>query len=112
MENQYLTIAIQYYVAGRSASLAGFIPVAGNLFHHAIEMLLKCFLLRYYSASQLKGRFGHDLKKLWRAFKEVANDPTLAKFDGHVSAMNKFEDLRYPRKGYGFSLALAWTSYS
>jgi len=53
-----------------------------------------------------RGRFGHDLKKLWRAFKQVSNDPALAKFDGLISAVNKFEDLRYPRKGYVFSISL------
>ena len=75
MEDQYITIAIQYYVAGRSACFAGFMPVGGNLFHHAVEMLLKHFLLKCYSATQLKDRFGHNLKKLWGAFKQVANDP-------------------------------------
>jgi len=62
MKDQYLTIAIQYYVAGRSASLANFMPVAGNLFHHAVEMLLKCFLLDSYSAIQLKGRRNLSMK--------------------------------------------------
>jgi hypothetical protein len=31
----------QYYIAGRFAAFAWFHPVAGNLFHHAIEMYLK-----------------------------------------------------------------------
>ena len=105
--NAGLGIAIQYYVAGRSATFAGSMPVAGNLFHHAIEMLVKYFLLEHYSASQLKSQFGHDLKKLWCAFKkDLANEPALARFDGLVSELNKIEDLRYPKKGYVFLISL------
>ena len=37
----YLRIAIQYYVVGRHAALRGQMPVAGNVVHHAVEMLLK-----------------------------------------------------------------------
>jgi hypothetical protein len=102
MDYQYLKIAIQYYVAGRSATFAGSIPVAGNLFHHAVEMLLKYFLLKHYTAAKLKADFRHDLKKLWREFKKLANKPVLARFDRLVSELNKIEDLRYPGKGYSF----------
>jgi hypothetical protein len=100
VNDQYLKIGIQYYVAGRSATFACFAPVAGNLFHHAIEMLLKCFLLQRYSAQQLKSRFGHDLEPLWTEFKREAKDSMLDRFDTLVSALNKMEDLRYPGKRY------------
>lgn len=58
MENQYLSIAIQYYIAGRSAVFAGSMPVAGNLFHHAIEMFLKFLLLPHHSPQDLKDTSG------------------------------------------------------
>ncbi len=77
MKDEYLNIAIQYYVAGRSAIFAGSIPVAGNLVHHAFEMLLKYLLLSSFSTRQLKKEFGHNLNKLWRAFKKVAKEPDL-----------------------------------
>jgi hypothetical protein len=35
-------------------------------------MLLKSFLLKQYTAAELKDEFRHDLKKLWRAFKNIA----------------------------------------
>src|SRR5713101_2090169 len=100
MDDQYLDLAIQYYIAGRSATFAYSTPVAGNLFHHAVEMLLKCFLIDSYSADQLKYEFGHNLKKLWDAIKKVVNDPTLDKFDGIISDLNDFEEIRYPGKGF------------
>ena len=106
METEYLGIAIQYYVAGRSATFAGSIPVAGNLFHHAVEMLLKFFLLKHYSPMQLKQDFRHDLEKLWLEFKKIANESALGNFDKLVSALNEAEDLRFPEKGYVFIIEL------
>src|SRR5206468_4798728 len=100
MVDQYLRIGIQYYVTGRAAVFAGFIPLPGNLFHHAIEMLLKYFLGEKYTAEQFKDDFGHDLKKLWRHFKNHANDSALSRFDGVVSTLNRFEELRYPKTGF------------
>ena len=38
---EFFRTAGQYYVAGRYAAFAGFIPVTGNLLHHAIELFLK-----------------------------------------------------------------------
>jgi len=38
--DEYLKITMQYYVAGRSAVFAA--PVAGNLFHHGVEMACLC----------------------------------------------------------------------
>lgn len=106
MDSQYLALAIQYYLAGRSASFAYSMPVVGNLFHHAVEMLLKYFLINSYSADQLKNEFGHNLKKLWDAFKKVVNDRTLDKFDGLISDLNDFEELRYPGKGFIINISI------
>jgi hypothetical protein len=106
MDNQYLTIAIQYYLAGRSATFAHSLPVAGNLFHHAVEMLLKFFLIKTYSDDQLKKKFGHHVKKLWGEVMKIVNDPSLSKFDNLISGLNDFEDLRYPGKGYVISISI------
>jgi len=106
MDHKYLDIAMQYYVAARSATIARLMPVAGNLFHHAVEMLLKAFLRDRLSASQLKQNFNHDLKKLWREFKRIANDHGLTKFDNLVTELHAVEDLRYPGRGYSFSIDL------
>lgn len=106
METQYLAIAIQYYIAGRSASFAYSLPVTGNLFHHAAEMLLKFILLDSYSGDQLKAKFGHNLKKLWREAKKMGNSPSLNTFDALISGLNAFEELRYPGKGYAVSISI------
>lgn len=104
METRYLSIAIQYYIAGRSATFAGSIPVAGNLFHHAVEMLLKGFLLDHHSASVLRNDFKHDLRKLWREFKRVSDDSAaLAGFDATVSTLDSVEEVRYPGRRYVFA---------
>lgn len=107
MNDQYLDIGIQYYIAGRSAVFARLLPVAGNHFHHAIEMILKSFLVSSYPPPELKAQFGHNLKKLWDAFNSVANDKALAKFDSLVSELNTIEHLRYPEKGYTFAVSLS-----
>jgi hypothetical protein len=107
METQYHDIAIQYYLAGRSATFASSMPVAGNLFHHAVEMLLKFLLIKSsYSANQLKNKFGHGLNKLWIAVKSILKDPALDKFDELIFGLNEFEDLRYPGKGYMVSISV------
>jgi hypothetical protein len=37
----FFHIGFQYYVTARFTAFAFFSPVCGNLFHHAVEMLLK-----------------------------------------------------------------------
>lgn len=39
---------------------------------------------------------GHDLKKLWRAFKADFPVATLKRHDQTISSLNKFEGIRYP----------------
>jgi hypothetical protein len=41
---EYFSAAIQYHISARFAAIAGFIPVSGNLAHHAVEMYLKGYL--------------------------------------------------------------------
>jgi hypothetical protein len=66
----------QYYIAGRFAAFAWLHPVAGNLFHHAIEMYLKGALSKTKSLSDLR-KLSHDLLSGWAAFKVHANDRAL-----------------------------------
>jgi len=86
----------QYYVAGRCAVFAGLMPVAGNLLHHAIEMLLKGALAKGMTSEKLKDKLGHRLRRAWKAFKERASDPKLDRFDRVVRELDKFESIRYP----------------
>lgn len=112
MDDQYLTIGVQYYVVARSASFGYLIPVAGNLFHHAIEMFLKFLLLKYYSPGWLWREFMHDLKKLWKEYKSRTNDASLAQYDDLISSLDKIEELRYPKKGYQFFIDFRKEYYS
>jgi hypothetical protein len=88
--------ATQYYVAGRMAARAGFLPVYGNLLHHAVEMYLKAALVGVVSLEKLKKKYIHNLEKLWRRFKAKEADAALDGFDATIHDLHKFEELRYP----------------
>jgi len=93
---EFFKTAGQYYVAGRYAALAGFIPTTGNLLHHAVEMYLKGGLSKNgRSLTDLK-KLNHNLPNIWTKFKETFNDPALNQFDDVISSLHRFEDIRYP----------------
>ena len=93
---EFFQLAFQYYVAARFGASAVLLPVAGNLFHHAIEMFLKGELAQHLDESQRK-KLGHNLTELWSAFKEkTAAEASLASFDTVIEKLSKFEDIRYP----------------
>ena len=95
-EDFFIT-ASQYYVAGRYAAFAAFIPVVGNLFHHALEMYLKGGLSKKGHSLNALRAFKHDLLKIWDEFKRTFNDPSLNSFDNTINLLHDFEDLRYPQ---------------
>lgn len=97
---------LEYYISGRYAVFSGLTCVAGNLLHHAIEMLLKGNLLSYFSLDELRSQFRHDIKKLWSEFK-TRSSALLAKFDNVITDLNKFEEIRYPDKSLIDGLALS-----
>jgi hypothetical protein len=107
LDREFLRIALQYYVAGRSAAFALAMPVAGNLFHHAVEMLLKSYLLAQHSPDDLTKKYRHNLKRLWRDFKSRHGGGVVTRFDPVISALDRLEDLRYPQRSYTFLLELA-----
>ena len=93
---QFFKTAGQYYVAGRYAAFAAFIPVTGNLLHHAVEMFLKGGLSKKgVSLDNLK-RFGHNLPNIWAKFKTKFDEPILDHSDDAITALHRFEDIRYP----------------
>jgi hypothetical protein len=91
----FMQTGSQYYTMARFAMHAQCMPVCGNLFHHAVEMLLKGGLARKRTLSDLRD-MGHKLKVLWRAFKADFPNPTLKRHDKTISDLDKFEDIRYP----------------
>lgn len=56
-------------------------PVAANLHHHAIEMLLKGALSKTMTLKDMKDKPGHKLDRCWREFKKQADDTKLNRFD-------------------------------
>jgi hypothetical protein len=105
----FMGLGVDYYVAGRCTALAQRLPVVGNLFHHAIEMMLKARLIQKHSFCELR-RFSHDLTRLWEAFKAEFPDIDLRGFDGTVASLAAFERIRYPDKiiAEGMSVHLEW----
>ena len=91
---------LQYYIAARYATAAGFIPVAGSLFHHAIEMFLKGYLSETLAETELL-KLSHSLKRAWRLFKNAVRDPSLNQLDSTISKLHKFENIRYPDMQHG-----------
>lgn len=88
-------LGTQYYVSGRFAMLAGLLPVAANLLHHAVEMFLKGALVRDLGLGQLRC-FSHDLNRVWGEFKSRVKMANAQDFDVAVGQLHRFERLRYP----------------
>ena len=88
-------LAIQYYVAGRSAAIDQILPVCGNLLHHAVEMSLKAALTDGLTMPELK-KLGHSLPKIWAAFTTSFPEANVPAFNQAVVELDRFEELRYP----------------
>jgi hypothetical protein len=99
--------ACQYYTTARFAMQAQCLPVCGNLFHHAVEMLLKGGLARKREIAELE-YMGHNLKALWRAFKRDFPNPSLERHDKTILSLNKYEDVRYPGAKGSIAMAADW----
>ena len=107
LQGWYVDTGVSYYLAARWAFFTGAHPVSGNLFHHAIEMLLKGCLCHVLDERERR-RFGHHLRRLWRRYKREMNDPTLSRFDETISRVDRLERLRYPEglSSYSFQFGL------
>lgn len=70
--------------------------MTGNLYHHAIEMLLKARLSQSMALASLGTTFRHRLKPLWNTFKAQFPSAGLEQFDALVEALDRFERIRYP----------------
>ena len=97
IEIEYFRLATQYYVTGRFASLVFLMPVAGNLFHHAVELYAKGVLSRAVTEQQLKA-LGHRLPDIWLQFKAQVKNSELDQFDSVITRLNDFETIRYPEQ--------------
>ena len=94
-KQSFFDLATQYYVVARFSAFAGLLPVCGNLFHHAIEMYLKGYLVSKLTLAELKA-LGHRLQEIWDRCKKEIADAELDNFDKVISDLDKFESIRYP----------------
>jgi len=98
----FLNRAVEYYIAGRFASLNN-LQVAPNLFNYAVEMLAKFQLLRRVPNDRLavevdkykQEPYGHKLHTLWSDFKVSVGGSNLDRFDEVVADLNRWDKLRY-----------------
>jgi hypothetical protein len=77
--------------------------------HHAIELAFKGGLARTTSPEDLKRKYMHSLRQLWRDFKQSVSDSRLDRFDRVVSELDHFETIRYPDhfEQYGILVSIA-----
>lgn len=93
--NHYFNLGSQYYLAARAATFDGCFPVAGNLFHHAVELYLKGDLVTGLSRDRLRV-YRHNVKRLWTVYKQRHPTVDLSAHDAPISQLQKFEKIRYP----------------
>ncbi len=105
---EYFSTATQYYVAARFAASAGLAPVAGALFHYAIEMYLKAVLCRFLSERERRD-VGHDLVALWEAVKARLSRPDLERFNRVVAEISRFWGVRYPDRIVETGMLCRWS---
>jgi hypothetical protein len=110
-DKAFFDLGMQYYVAARSAAIAGLLPVSGILYHDALERFLKAGLSRTVSMDELKGKkYGHNLTKIWNAFKAKFPSAELAQFDVTIRNLDRWEGIRYPEKvlQQGARMSMEW----
>jgi hypothetical protein len=106
----FFNLGIQYYVVARFSAIAGLIPVSGNQYHHAVEMLLKGQLAKTESLEIIKRKYSHGLKRTWKDFKKLFPAEDMSPFDDLIRELARFERIRYPDNVLkeGMSATLAW----
>ena len=113
LSSVFLELGCQYYASARFCASQFYMPICATLFHHAIEMLLKGYLIRFEDSAELK-KTGHYLVTLWSMFTSANGDTGLHKFDKAISDLDQVELLRYPDKmvdeGFVLNVRLGVTS--
>ena len=100
----------EYYAMARFAMHAQRSYVCGNLFHHAVELLLKGGLVKSGKSLAELTRMRHNLKKLWRAYKADHSGAGLERHDKTINRLDKYEDIRYPNPTlHSIGVSLAWS---
>ena len=99
-----------YYVVARF-SVHAQRWVSGNLFHHAVEMMLKSGLRKQGKSLEELRRAGHRLTRLWRMYKSEYPDVGLRLHDKAIKALDKFEEIRYPNPDLAsIGMSIGWSA--
>jgi hypothetical protein len=105
----FVSSGCEYYATARFAMHAQRSLVCGNLFHHAVEMLLKGGLAKRRKSLPELTSMGHSLKKLWRAYKDHP-EAELERHNKTINRLDKHEDIRYPNPNlHSMGLSLGWS---
>ena len=84
--------------------------VCGNLFHHAVEMLLKAGLAKNGKSLEELECMRHSLRRLWRAYKRNHPNAPLSRHDSTINRLDKHEDIRYPNPALGSTgVSMEWS---
>src|ERR1700676_4356954 len=106
----FVSIGCEYYATARFAIHAQRALVCGNLFHHAVEMLLKGGLANRGKSLPELTSMGLNLKKLWRAYKNDHPEAELERHNKTINRLDKHEEIRYPNPSLGsIGLSLEWS---
>ncbi len=75
-------------------------------------MLLKSYLARTLTSEELSGKFRHDIKRLWKAFKRKLPSEDLGQFDGLIDQLSRLERIRYPDRVIeeGAMMSMGWSA--
>lgn len=100
----------EYYANARFAMHAQSSYACGNLFHHAVEMLLKADLAKSGKSLDELASMRHNLKRLWRAYKRNHPAGDLSLHDRTINRLDKHEEIRYPDPSLGaIGVNIAWS---
>jgi len=94
-QSSFMEAGLEYLISGRFAIANRMIAIAGNLYHHGIEYILKSYLLNTMSVADIR-LLGHNLVNIWNKTKSNMPNIELNKFDSIIQRLNLFERIRYP----------------
>lgn len=95
---EYLSLGIQYYIAGRHAFFCRLFPVVGSLFHDAVEMLLYEGLVRHHDYDLVRRTNKskpHSIPILWADFKRARSLNPPQRYDRLVLGLHEWDRLRF-----------------
>ena len=110
---QFFKTALEYYVAGRAALICRATLVPGNLFHHAVEMLVKGQLVEDGSPdgpSKIPRNSATNSRRSGRRSKADFPPMGLSEFNQMIDELERFESIRYPDEilKHGAQIGLGW----